>query len=206
MKELAKIGTVEYMTLKEITDLLEVRHNDAMKVVAKMAEDCDFGLLRNYRSKQQTGFGERELQTYQLDKRQSIAVAARLNTGLLMRIIDRWQELENSTPSALKVPRTYIEALKALVTSEEKSEALAIENLTMSKRLDHLELHATVIKGCGIAGLRCNRIEASALGKDLTRVSKAHSFEIFRVADERWGVVNSYHYDAWTEINIDLYD
>ena len=36
------------------------------------------------------------METYQLDKRQSIAVASRLNTALLMRIIDRWQELEHA--------------------------------------------------------------------------------------------------------------
>ena len=35
-----------------------------------------------------------EIETYQLNKRQSIAVAARLNTALLMRIIDRWQGTE----------------------------------------------------------------------------------------------------------------
>ena len=32
------------MTLKEITDLLEVRHNDAMSVVAAMTENPEFGL------------------------------------------------------------------------------------------------------------------------------------------------------------------
>ena len=32
------------MTLKEITDMLKVRHNDAMRVVENMAESPDFGL------------------------------------------------------------------------------------------------------------------------------------------------------------------
>jgi len=38
--------------------------------------------------------GYRAMETYQLNKRQSIAVSARLNTALLMRIVDRWHELE----------------------------------------------------------------------------------------------------------------
>ena len=42
------------MTLKEITDLLEVRHNNAMRTVAEMAQDPDFGSVTQieYRTKQ----------------------------------------------------------------------------------------------------------------------------------------------------------
>jgi hypothetical protein len=42
MKELSAI-TEQTMTLKEITDLLDVRHNDAMGTVARMAEEPSFG-------------------------------------------------------------------------------------------------------------------------------------------------------------------
>ena len=43
MKEIST--HVEEMTLKEITDLLDVRHNDAMKIVEKMAEELSFGMI-----------------------------------------------------------------------------------------------------------------------------------------------------------------
>ena len=81
------------MTLKEITDLLDVRHNNAMRTVAEMVQDPDFGSVTQieYRTKQGNSY-----LTYQLNKRQSIAAAARLNTALLMRIIDRWLELESA--------------------------------------------------------------------------------------------------------------
>ena len=67
------------MTLKEITDLLEVRHNDAMRTVEKMQQDQSFGIPTkiSYVIKRTTG--NITIQTYQLDKRQSIAVASRLN-------------------------------------------------------------------------------------------------------------------------------
>ena len=68
------------MTLKEITDLLNVEHNKAMNKVEKMAEDPEFGTVAKinvvYNDKGQA------IQTYQLNKRQSIAVASRLNTAL----------------------------------------------------------------------------------------------------------------------------
>jgi len=94
MKEL--MNNEVTMTLKEITDLLNVRHNDAMRIVEKMAEVTDFGALRILRTSYLNNFGgEIALKTYALTQRQSIAVGARLNTDMLMKLIDRWQELES---------------------------------------------------------------------------------------------------------------
>ena len=102
------------MTLKEITDLLEVRHNDAMKTVEKLSKNKDFGELRKIRSSYKNNLGvDLPLDTYELDERQSIAVASRLNTSLLMRVIDRWKELElNNKPikeyTELELARNFV--------------------------------------------------------------------------------------------------
>ena len=92
------------MTLKEITDLLDVRHNNAMKTVEKMVLEPSFGATTKIPYKLLRNNAEFTIQTYQLDKRQSIAVASRLNTALLMKVIDRWQELEanNAVPILTK--------------------------------------------------------------------------------------------------------
>ena len=86
------IGKTQTMTLKEITDLLKVRHNDAMTTVKKMAESPDFDYAPKI--KERYNSGKNELETYTLDNRQSVAVSAKLNTALLMRVIDRWQETD----------------------------------------------------------------------------------------------------------------
>jgi phage antirepressor YoqD-like protein len=99
------------MSLKEITDLIGVRHDKACLKVLSMAEEPEFGTVSItdivYNDKGQT------IQTYMLDKRQSVAVAAKLNTALLMRVIDRWQELESkqSVPQ-FNIPKTLPEALR----------------------------------------------------------------------------------------------
>ena len=82
------------MTLKEITDLLDVQHSKAMLKVDRMARDPEFGTV----SKMDIAYNDRgqTTETYILDKRQSMAVSAVLNTALLMRVIDRWQELESA--------------------------------------------------------------------------------------------------------------
>ena len=45
MNNLIAMQTTQTMSLKDITDLLNVRHNDAMKVVEKMAESPEFGAI-----------------------------------------------------------------------------------------------------------------------------------------------------------------
>ena len=120
---------IKTMTLKEITDLLDVPHSKAMLKVEKMSADTEFGTLSKmdtvYNSQGQT------VETYILDKRQSMAVAAVLNTALLMRVIDRWQELESAAQTPAALPGNYIEALQALIESEQ-GKAAAQEQLAIA--------------------------------------------------------------------------
>ena len=106
-------GNAKTMTLKEITDLLDVRHDKAMLKVAEMAKEPEFGTMSIldivYNDKGQT------TKTYQLNKRQSIAVAARLNTALLMRIVDRWQALEDQQYSLAAEASRAVASLMASV-------------------------------------------------------------------------------------------
>ena len=89
------------ITLKEVTDMVKTRHNDAMGVVERMMASADFGLATKISYPIITGKGKQEfIQTYQLNKRQSIAVAARLNVGMLMVLVDYWidREAKESSP------------------------------------------------------------------------------------------------------------
>ena len=125
------------MTLKEITDLLEVRHNNAMSTVEKMSKSPEFGDLLKISSSYKNNIGANiPIETYQLDKRQSIAVAAKLNTALLMRVIDRWQELE----AANKVPQTFIEAMQLATQTLIKNEALRVSNMALTDQRDDLQI------------------------------------------------------------------
>ena len=131
------------MTLKEITDLLNVRHNNAMRTVAEMAQDPAFGMIAQieYSSPMPNG-GFRVIETYQLNKRQSIAVSARLNTALLMRIIDRWQELEAKaalTQPAFAIPQNLSEALRLAADLADEKMRLEVQVTEMKPSVAALE-------------------------------------------------------------------
>lgn len=111
------------MTLKEITDLLSVRHDRAFDKVSKMLDSEEFGTV----SIQDIVYNDRgqTIKTYLLDKTQSIAVAAKLNTDLLVRVIKRWQELEEEKLYGnFNLPKTYKEALSQLLDTIEEKEIL----------------------------------------------------------------------------------
>ena len=80
------------ITLKEITDLIGVEHNKAMRKVEELVLEEGFGLLAKMAIKQKTGFGERDIDTYQFTKKQAIAVGARLNNQMLMKVINRLED------------------------------------------------------------------------------------------------------------------
>lgn len=83
----------EYViTLKEITDLLGIRHSDAMKKVEELAQEDGFGTLREirivYNKKGQ------KIKSYKFTQLQAIAVGARLNNKMLMKVVVKLKELE----------------------------------------------------------------------------------------------------------------
>lgn len=132
------------MSLKDITDLLETRHNNAMKVVEKMAESPEFGELQKISSSYVNNLGAiLPLDTYALNKRQSLAVAAKLNTALLMRVIDRWQELEEAKPvidpmKALSDPATMRQLLLGYTEKVIELEAKVQQQAPKVEALDRI--------------------------------------------------------------------
>lgn len=185
----------QYMTLKELTDLLDVRHNDAMKSVERLAQDPVFGRLRKTRSRYISGNNtEKELDTYQLDKRQSLAVAARLNVALQMRVIDRWMELEaqqRKPKTRLELALEQVRLIEELETKEAEVNALRIE-------LDESQEWATI-----------KRVEALTGGEYSWRELKACSLDLGieprQVFDANYGTVKSYHRTVWLAVyDVDL--
>jgi len=164
MLQITEENKKEYViTLKEITDLIEVEHGKAMKKVEKLAKEPSFGTLAKtesvYNNKGQT------IETFNLTKKQAIAVGAKLNNVLLMKVIDKVESLENKKPLAL--PTTKELALMVVQVEEEK-ELLKLENDKKSKVLDNVMHNANtytatqIAKDFGISASLFNRILVEA--------------------------------------------
>lgn len=81
------------ISLKEITDMLpNVRHDEAIIKVRKLAEQPSFGIIRDFRIN--TGKRGRPTNTVLLNKKQALAVGAMLDNANLMLVINKLEELE----------------------------------------------------------------------------------------------------------------
>ena len=110
------------ITLKEITDLISVRHDKAMLKVKALTKEPSFGEV----SKVDTlNLNNVKVITYMLTKKQAIAVGAKLNNALLMKVIDKVEELTNQSQ-------------KVLTTSEQIS-LIAQGHQITEQRLNSLE-------------------------------------------------------------------
>ena len=194
MKSLVIANAAMTMTLKEITDLLDVRHDKAMLKVAEMAKEPEFGTMSVvdivYNDKGQT------TKTYQLNKRQSIAVSARLNTALLMRIIDRWQELENQSKPSL--PTTYIAALEALIASEKAKELALLQVDELQVELDESRAYCTIKRFAFFNKIDWRDLSWKKLKAAHIRITGEDVHKIFD-ANFPDGV-NAYHKEAYAEV------
>ena len=128
------------ITLKEITDLIGVEHNKAMRKVEELAKEDGFGLLAKMAIKQKTGFGERDINTYQFTKKQAIAVGARLNNTMLMKVINRLEELESQKPQ-FQIPQTLSQAL---LLASRQAETIEQQNQLLLEQKPKVEFYEAV--------------------------------------------------------------
>lgn len=175
-------SNIKTMTLKEITDLLDVRHDKSMIKVERMAQDPEFGAVSKmdivYNDQGQT------TETYILDKRQSMAVSAALNTALLMRVIDRWQELESAAQQpAVSLPDFSNPAAAARAWAEQYEISTAAQE-QLQIAAPKVEYHDKVLASDN--GLLTTEI-ASELGMSAIALNRLlRDLKVQRKVGSRW--------------------
>jgi phage antirepressor YoqD-like protein len=126
MKSVVDVSEVT-MTLKDITDLVGVRHDKAIIKVLELEKEQGFGQVSRMDICIAKGNGATQtISTLVLNKKQAIAAAARLNNSALMMVVNRLEELEaaNQAPH-FEIPQTLPDALRlAAQLAEEKQQAL----------------------------------------------------------------------------------
>jgi len=170
MNIVAQNDNVGVITLKDLTDLIEVRHDKAMKKVEELAKEPSFGEVSKMDI---VNLNNLKITTYSLNKKQAIAVGAKLNNSLLMKVIDKVDEIEKQN-SAPQLPQTYIEALEALTASEKDKLRLAetiIEKDKVIVAVADLNIKAGMVtigdfsKNLAIEGLGRNNLFAWLKGR-----------------------------------------
>lgn len=79
---------------------------------------------------------------YQLTKIECLYIATKFNDEARAKLVLRWEELERK--NAPQLPSTYLDALKALVASEEEKQMLAADNAKKQQVIEMKDAHLLI--------------------------------------------------------------
>lgn len=129
------IHDTDRMSSLEIAELTGKQHahimRDIRSLLAQGVSQSNFG-LSSYKQPQPRG-GYKELPCFELTKKGCLILASGYDAVLREKIIDRWELLETEKRKP-QTPQTYLEALKALVSSEEEKQRLAQEKKQLEQQ------------------------------------------------------------------------
>ena len=110
--QVLEANNVLTMSSLEIAELTGKRHDNVMVDIVKMFKDLgDEGGLLNFQDTYTHHQNGQKYKCYSLPKEETICLIAGYNAQVRMRIIKRWQELEQKESIQFKMPKTLSEAL-----------------------------------------------------------------------------------------------
>lgn len=144
MNNIIKVGETinasEYMTSKEIAEITGKRHCDVMEAIRVMEIAWVKIGQRKFPLTSYVDQWNREQPMYKLNKIECLYIATKFNDEARAKLVIRWEELETKERQNVPaLPQTYLEALKALVLSEEQKQVLALENESMKPKADYFD-------------------------------------------------------------------
>lgn len=144
MNNIIKVGETinasEYMTSKEISTITGKPHNDVLKAIRAMENAWVKVNGGNFSLVEYTDAKGEKRPMYQLNKTECLYIATKFNDEARAKLVIRWEELETKERQTVPaLPQTYLEALKALVLSEEQKQVLALENESMKPKADYFD-------------------------------------------------------------------
>jgi Rha family phage regulatory protein len=182
--ELMKLGgdQTQTMTSKEIAELTGKNHSDVLRDIRNLQDQIgteSIFALSEY--KDSTG---RTLPMFELDKKQTLLLVSGYNALLRLKIINRWEELEQNL-----TPKTYIEALKALVVSEEAKQKAIQQVENLNTVLDNLLEWVSILKVS-----KFNKVSEKHFDwRVLKKKSEDLGYTIKKAESPRYGYQNLYH-------------
>ncbi|MGG2141214.1 phage antirepressor KilAC domain-containing protein [Symbiopectobacterium sp. RP] len=105
------------MSSREIADLVRKEHKNVLRVIRDLIGG---GILAAQIEPLKFEYRGQQFDYYELNKRDSLVLVARLSPEFTAAVVDRWQELESLT----QLPTDYLSALKALTAEVEQRQQL----------------------------------------------------------------------------------
>lgn len=150
MKGLA-MNTTLTMSSREIAELVESRHDSVKRAIERLAEKGIVSFTPSVETSHE-GSGARDVEVYQVGKRDSYIVVAQLCPEFTARLVDRWQELEaQHAAPAPAIPQTLAQALRLAADQAEQIERQQTQLTIAAPKAEFVDQY---VKSTGLKGFR----------------------------------------------------
>lgn len=138
------IGNIVTMSSQEIADLVGSRHDNVKIAIDRLVSR---GVISQpaMQDGQKSGNGV-IVQEYRVCKRDSFIVVAQLSPEFTAALVDRWQELEQST-----TPKTFADALRLAADQQEQIEHQQAQLAIAAPKAEFVDRY---VEGTGLKGFR----------------------------------------------------
>ena len=207
------------MSSRDIAELTGKEHKNVCRVIRDLISDH---ILDAQLEPLKFEYRGQWFDYYELSKRDSFVVVARLSPEFTAHIVDRWQELEQKLNPVFNLPQDLPTALRALADTHEQLQQAQFERKIAVKTKVHIsdKKTATAMATASNAVQENQRLKdqigqskknATVLAVErltsktytwqpLNNWCKAHGVKPQKVHDERYGKVNTYPLQAWMDV------
>ena len=210
---------VPTMSSRDIAELTGKEHKNVCRVIRDLISDR---ILDAQLEPFKFEYRGQWFDYYELSKRDSFVVVARLSPEFTAHIVDRWQELEQKLNPVFNLPQDLPSALRALADTYEQLQQAQFEREIAVKTKAHISDKKTAIA----MATASNAVQENQRLKDqigqskknatllaverltsntytwqpLNKWCEAHGIKPQKVHDERYGKVNTYPFQAWMDV------
>ena len=210
---------VPTMSSRDIAELTGKEHKNVCRVIRDLISDR---ILDAQLEPLKFEYRGQWFDYYELSKRDSFVVVARLSPEFTAHIVDRWQELEQKLNPVFNLPQDLPSALRALADTYEQLQQAQFEREIAVKTKAHIsdKKTATAMATASKAVQENQRLKdqigqskknATLLAVErltsntytwqpLNKWCNAHGIKPQKVHDERYGKVNTYPFQAWMDV------
>jgi phage regulator Rha-like protein len=191
------VSTNVTMTSREIAELTGKRHSDVLRDIRSMFTTLDLA-ERTFASGYIDANNQERIE-FLLPYDETICLLTGYDAKARMKVIKRWQELEQKQAPAL--PATYVQALEALLESEKQKEALLLDNELKNQTIEH-QAHKLDESSKWSSVKRMESFHKLKFNwRELKKYSDNNNYETPKVHDANYPAgVNTYHEDVWMEV------
>ena len=210
---------VPTMSSRDIAELTGKEHKNVCRVIRDLISDR---ILDAQLEPLKFEYRGQWFDYYELSKRDSFVVVARLSPEFTAHIVDRWQELEQKLNPVFNLPQDLPSALRALADTYEQLQQAQFEREIAVKTKAHIsdKKTATAMATASNAVQENQRLKdqigqskknATVLAVErltsntytwqpLNKWCNAHGIKPQKVHDERYGKINTYPFQAWMDV------